>query len=252
MTMPRFLMRRSIRTCGRVAGPLRQRCSTVLKSIAPRYVEREGRGDYYVRIPTGHASKMFLAPISSCDHYDLPVECIRLQLFVGLSLESARRFYGDRALNRKRFLALADQGWALSPRLVFRVPAAPPRFEAKVIADPSTYISFWRRNRVWIRENMSKEFLTERWWTRLVAKGIVEEQQRLGVFTAFEPAERIDVCPGWHLSYSWLMDDAERLDTRRGNRPGWTGFVTDVGEKIRIACGVMGQNFADLIQNEMC
>ena len=86
----------------------------------------------------------------------------------------------------------------------------------------------------------------DRWWTRLGDKGIVEQMQRIGVARAFRGTERVAVCPGWHVSYSWPMDEAEVLDERRGDRLKWTAFVTAVDAKIRAACAVMGQDFDDL------
>ncbi|MBZ5625006.1 MAG: hypothetical protein LAQ69_40835 [Acidobacteriia bacterium] len=204
---------------------------------------------HYMHIPTGHVSKIYLIPSSTYDFQDLPVERIRLQMFAALTTEAARQFYCDRRLKQKAFLALADQGWDLAPRLVFRVGDAPPRFEARVPADARTYFSFWRRNPRWLRGRVSKEYLAGTWASKLVSKGILDPAQCGGVFTLFNAYDHIDVCPGWHLSFSWTMDEAEWLDIRRGDRPRWTSFVTAVAEKIKTACAVMGQDFDDLLKS---
>jgi hypothetical protein len=111
-------------------------------------------------MPAGHVSKIYLVPSSRYDYEDLPVERIRLQIFPALTTEAARQFYSDRRLKQKSFLALADQGWELAPRLVFRVGDAPPRFEATVPADARKYFSFWRRNPRWLRERTWMEVMT--------------------------------------------------------------------------------------------
>jgi hypothetical protein len=241
----------SIRSCARAVGPLRERCGSILKSIAANRVEREGIRDYYISLGTGPVTKIYLGPDPGEDTRILPVERIRIRMFPALMTGQAQKFYDDPGLSPNSFLSLADAEWDLAPHLVFRVRGSSPKFEANIVTDLRTYFDFWRDNPDCICGNMSRDFKAEQWWGRLVEARIVEETQRTELLGAFTSREGINACPGWKLSFPWNLDQAEQLDSQRLIPSAKeTAFIAVVHDRIRQAFQAMGQDFASFLQQD--
>jgi hypothetical protein len=89
----------------------------------------------------------------------------------------------------------------------------------------------------------------ERWGTEKPVQRTDRDRRYEGeeLLQAFTAREAINVCPGWQMSYSWKIDDAERLDSRRTGQFKRSDFGARVEVKLREAFSAMGQDFDGMI-----
>jgi hypothetical protein len=113
-----------------------------------------------------------------------------------------------------------------------------------VLINSARYFSFWLSHPEMIRGNIDRELVATEWWDEWAEAGMVRPDDREQICKRFSERQKVNVCPGFRLRYSWSLPEAERLDSLRTS----SVFVAAVRDQIREAFQAIGQDFDGLVK----
>lgn len=202
-----------------------KRCSSILEELAPGNVRyHKGFADY-ISMESGAARRVFLYPGKGA---------ILLGFWPGDTVAQSREFFA--AVKTDSFLQLAQSGWIIEPNLHFAYRADNlVRTRSKLSLQE--YCEFWKHNQDKIRQFKRNEF--EKLFQELRNEGLISDENMSELTKQFleSKRDRVNVCPGFELTFKWLMNSAERIDAM-GN------FSHEVKVKMQEAMHSWGQTFS--------
>ena len=237
----------SIAACVGVGEALQERCAAILEQIAPDRFD--GKNALQFSIAESRVGLIHLRPVLVDQRLDgRRVESISVEMLPAMTVPQAQKCHCE-ALPASFEGAgeLIDKGWTVRPWLTFRC-RADVRCQPDVRLDGGRCFSFWQARSAMIREERDRERVSGVWRGVWVAAGRVRLDDRQQIVPGFSPKEKVNICPGWRLRFSWRLAEAERLDSLRispGSRQ--TVFVGAVLKKMRESFEAMGQDFDGLL-----
>jgi hypothetical protein len=238
----------SIAACGGTSEALGERCAAIMEQITPDRFD--GKNALQFSPAESHVGMIYLRPDPLDQREDgRRVESICLEMFPAMTVPQAQKFY--REVLPTRFASadgLIGKGWTVRPWLTFRFQGT-IKYQPNALIDADRSFSFWQAHPEMIRGNVDREVVAAEWWDAWVAAGLVQRDDCQQILARFSERQRVNICPGFRLRYSWPLPEVERLDSLR-TPPGsqQTAFISAVRDKIRQAFQAIGQDFDGLVK----
>ena len=194
----------TLSSCRGRADLIQQRCTDILREVAPEHVEPHGRWMDHITVDLRAARMIGL----SMKDQDSDPEIV-LALHPGDTVSQARALY--RSLDREASRALPSE-WKCRPNLHF-AHLNRHVFWTQARPDLDRYLSFWQENeQQWVRQVKEEHF--EELLGMLEAHGFINETDRENFDEYFLQTNRssVNVCPGMSMQFRWPLEDASRMD----------------------------------------
>lgn len=215
--------------CGRRHEPLDRRSSAILEEITPGRV-RYSSYAYYSPLRSEVAIRAYLGGYPA----DGAASEISLDIYPGDLTTQATVFF-DRAKDAALSALVAD-GWKLRPSFHFSQQGNHLNYVESALG-PFEYLAYWRDNRDAFRQLKRDESLGEDRFQQWIAAGVFAPTQMDELKLQFQTTNRtaLNICPGFKLTFSWPIAEAEQLD-----RDGL--FVQAVKDRIAQALPAWGDS----------
>ncbi|MEY9975686.1 hypothetical protein [Lysinibacillus sp. RC79] len=155
---------------------------------------------------------------------------IHLWLYAGDTMYSSKNTYSN--LDIEKVKDLFNIGFKLSSN--FHVSYRSSNllwFDGKLTFEE--YIQYWKKNALTLRQSKREEFIDL--FQSFENSGMIlpEDQHRIQEKILCKNYDRLNVCPGFVMKYTWTREEASKLDQRNQ-------FLEDLKEKIKIAFEAIG------------
>ncbi|MEY9971839.1 hypothetical protein ABH966_002212 [Lysinibacillus sp. RC46] len=155
---------------------------------------------------------------------------IHLWLYAGDTMHSAKNTYSN--LDIEKVKNLFNTGFKLSSN--FHVSYRSSNllwFDGKLTFEE--YIQYWKKHVLTLRQSKREEFIDL--FQSFENSGMIlpEDQHRIQEKILCKNYDRLNVCPGFVMKYTWTREEASKLDQRNQ-------FLEDLKEKIKIAFEAIG------------
>jgi hypothetical protein len=193
---------------GRTAEALQERCAAILEEIAPDRFD--GKNALQFSVAESHVGLIHLRPVPVDQMLDSRrVESISVEMFPAMTVPLAQKCHCEvLPASFEGAGDLIDKGWTVRPWLTFRC-RADIRCQPDVRLDAGRYFSFWQARSEMIRGERDRERVSGVWRDAWAAAGLVRPDDRQQIVAEFSPKEKVNICPGWRLRFSWSFGARE-------------------------------------------
>lgn len=215
----------SLTVCGGSDMLIRKRCTVILEELDIGPVEYHRGWNYVAKLSNGAARQVWL-------YLESQESKIVLGMAPGDTLNQAKEFFDT--VDRDMFLNLRDEGWTILPNLHFSFG---PRhlFWPNGPIGLKDYFAFWA-DRPSLFGQIKRSDGFDKAFDRMLGEELVAESDRdlWDQKVVNTKRQSVYVCPGFDVSTTWTLADAEALD--HGDK-----LRSLIDEKIRQAMSTWGQ-----------
>lgn len=181
-----------------------RRCIAVMENSDLGKVEYHRGWKYHIVLDMEAVKQIALSPNFNGDEW-----YVVLEMYPGDTMNQARSFYGN--IDKGLFFNLLHKGWEIKPNMHFSFRASNLVW-TDVRIGIREYVEYWIKNKVLLSQINRNEFY--HYFKKLEMEGMISANNwdEINSKIMNTSMQKINVCPGIHLSFKWLKKEAISLD----------------------------------------